>query len=97
MQGDGNYAAKMCYDLVLNGYDDWFCQVKMNYINFILIDLRLEALIMMAFIGVLPSTSTRIITRGPCIFLVVSGVFISTTTPNVPHLECELFELFNHL
>ena len=24
IQGDGNYAAKLCYDLVLNGYDDWF-------------------------------------------------------------------------
>ena len=23
-QGVGNYAAKLCYDLVLNGYDDWF-------------------------------------------------------------------------
>ena len=22
--GSGNYAAKVCYDLVLNGYDDWF-------------------------------------------------------------------------
>ena len=22
--GEGNYAAKICYDLVLNGYDDWF-------------------------------------------------------------------------
>jgi len=22
--GDGVYAAKLCYDLVLNGYDDWF-------------------------------------------------------------------------
>jgi len=24
MQGNGNYAAKLCDDLVLNGYDDWF-------------------------------------------------------------------------
>ena len=23
-QGLGNYAAKMCYDLVQNGYDDWY-------------------------------------------------------------------------
>lgn len=23
-QGEGNYAAKLCYDLILNGYDDWF-------------------------------------------------------------------------
>lgn len=23
-QGEGNYAAKLCYDLVLNGYDDWY-------------------------------------------------------------------------
>ena len=23
-QGSGNYAAKLCYDLVLNGYSDWF-------------------------------------------------------------------------
>ena len=22
--GNGNYAAKLCYDLILNGYDDWF-------------------------------------------------------------------------
>jgi hypothetical protein len=24
VQGNGNYAAKICYDLVLNGYSDWF-------------------------------------------------------------------------
>ena len=24
VQGDGNYAAKTCYDLTLNGYSDWF-------------------------------------------------------------------------
>jgi hypothetical protein len=24
VQGEGNYAAKLCYDLVLNGYDDWY-------------------------------------------------------------------------
>ena len=23
-QGEGEYAARLCYDLVLNGYDDWF-------------------------------------------------------------------------
>ncbi len=23
-QGKGNYAAKLCYDLVLHGYDDWY-------------------------------------------------------------------------
>ena len=23
-QGNGNYAAKLCYDLVLNGYTDWY-------------------------------------------------------------------------
>jgi hypothetical protein len=24
VQGNGNYAAKLCYDLVLNGYSDWY-------------------------------------------------------------------------
>jgi len=24
VQGQGNYAAKLCYDLVFNGYDDWY-------------------------------------------------------------------------
>ncbi len=24
MIGEGNYAAKLCYDLILNGYDDWY-------------------------------------------------------------------------
>ena len=24
IQGNGNYAAKICYDLDLNGFDDWY-------------------------------------------------------------------------
>lgn len=28
LQGDGDYAAKLCYDLVLNGYDDWYLPAK---------------------------------------------------------------------
>ena len=28
VQGPGNYSAKLCYDLVLGGYSDWYCQAK---------------------------------------------------------------------
>ena len=28
LQGDGDYAAKLCADLVLNGYDDWYLPAK---------------------------------------------------------------------
>ena len=35
--GSGNYAARICYDLVLNGYDDWFLpsryELKSIYLN----------------------------------------------------------------
>ena len=29
-QGNGSYAAQICHDLVLNGYDDWFLQAYTN-------------------------------------------------------------------
>jgi hypothetical protein len=35
--GKGNYAAKLCYDLVLNGYDDWYLpsidELEKLYVN----------------------------------------------------------------
>jgi len=42
--GDGIYAAKLCYDLVLNGYDDWFLpsreELTLLYQNFFGIEVR---------------------------------------------------------
>ncbi len=33
VQGDGNYAAKLCADLVLNGFDDWYLPAKSELVE----------------------------------------------------------------
>ena len=40
-QGSGNYAAKLCYDLVLNGYDDWYLPSKDDLNQLISIEMCL--------------------------------------------------------